>query len=139
MSKIDDAWVREQMQGARIKLGVGNAVLKLLETWTSISLKSPASDEVIQLFSKLALGHAIVEPDPEEVWLPAQPGFIGTGDKIRVMNNAYSGEGGKMHNGRQGTVVGVRHGDIVVRYTDGKSPALDGAHHSPHQLEKKMR
>ena len=41
-----------------------------------------------------------------------------------------------LHNGRRGVVVGVRYGDVIVKMTDGKEPALEGAHYPPQKLEK---
>mgnify|MGYP003347293666 CR=1 FL=1 len=38
MPNVDYTWVREQMQAARVKVGTGNAVLKLLETWETLKL-----------------------------------------------------------------------------------------------------
>ena len=139
MPNIDIAWIREQMQEAKVKVGAGNALLKLLDTWEKIELTDKASKEVVELFSKLALGHSLVKERPDEVWVDAQPGFIIVGDEVRVKNDAYDGTTGAMHNGRRGKVVGVRYGDIIFKSTDGKMPDLDGTHYSPHQLQKRVQ
>ena len=38
MPDVNYEWVRAQMQDARIKVGVGKAILKLLETWEKLDL-----------------------------------------------------------------------------------------------------
>jgi hypothetical protein len=139
MPNIDETWVREQFQAARVKVGVGNAVLKLLKTWSDIDLSDKALNETIEVFAKVALSHALVETPKNEVWLPAQPGFILVADVVRVMHDAYDGDLGRVHNGRVGKVVAVRHGDVVFKSTDGKLPDLDGTHYTPYKLEKRVQ
>jgi hypothetical protein len=46
---------------------------------------------------------------------------------------------GTIHNGRRGSVVGVRYGDVIFNDTDGKNPPLKGVHYSPYKLEKRLR
>ena len=139
MPNVDFTWVREQMQAARVKVGTGNAVLKLLETWETLKLSDNQAKEAIQYFSIFAQGHAVVEDDPNEVWVDARPGGIVIGDQVRVKADAFDGDTGKLHNGRKGKVVGVRYGDIIFKSNDDKSPVIDGAHYSPHQLEKRVQ
>ena len=139
MPEINETWIREQMQAARVKVGAGNAVLKLLETWSKLKLSDNACKEAIDIFSKLALSHSLTPDDPEEVWDDARPGFIFVGDIIRVKNTAFDGEAGQLHNGRRGKVVAVRYGDIIMKSTDDKVPVIDGAHYSPFHLQKKVR
>ena len=139
MPNVDFVWVRDQMQAARVKVGTGTAVLKLLETWESLKLSDNQAKETIQYFSIFAQGHAVVEDDPNEIWVDARPGDIVIGDQVRVKADAFDGDTGKLHNGRRGKVVGVRYGDIIFKSTDDKLPVVDGAHYSPHQLEKRVQ
>jgi hypothetical protein len=139
MPEVNNEWVRAQMQEARVKVGVGNAVIKLLEQWETMKLSDNQTKDALDLFSKLALGHSIVPEKPDELWVDAQPGSILVGDEVRVKADAYDGSTGAMHNGRRGKVVGVRYGDIIFKSMDDKTPVLDGAHYTPHLLQKRIR
>ena len=137
MAEVDNDWVRNQLTENKTKKVVGDSVLKLLATWEQ--LKQPTdknAKDIISIFSKLALGHSIVEDNPNESWIVAQAGFIKVADTDRVRSNAFDGEQGKAYNGRRGKVVGVRYGDVIVKTDDGKTPVLDGIHFKPENLEK---
>ena len=139
MPEVNIDWVRAQMEEAKVKVGVGNAVLKLLEHWETMKLSENQMKDALDLFGKLALGHSIVPEKPDELWIDAQPGAILAGDEVRVKADAYDGSTGAIHNGRRGKVVGVRYGDIIFKSTDDKTPVLDGAHYTPHLLQKRIR
>ena len=139
MPEVNYEWVREQMQGAKVKVGAGNAILKLLEQWEKLNLSENQVKETIETFKHLALGHSIIPEKPSEKWIDAQPGNILVGDEVRVKFDAFQGSTGSIHNGRRGKVVGVRYGDIIFKATDGKKPELEGAHYSPHQLQKRIQ
>lgn len=136
MSEIDPKWVEEQFIKARLKVGVGKAVLKLIDTWSSVNLKGQDVDTAFAIAAKLVQGHAIVEERKDEKWLPVQPGFIKVNDTVRVMSDAFDGELGTIHNGRRGVVTAIRSGDIIIKTNDGVEPLLDGVHYSPYKLEK---
>ena len=142
MSDTDMDWVKEQLTQNKTKKAVGDSVLKLLEVWEQIkeknkSMKVNNSKDIIDIFGKLALGHALVLEDKNEKWVRAQAGAIKVADTVRVMYNAFDEESGKSAmNGRRGKVVGVRYGDIIVKTNDGKTPVIDGAHFKPENLEK---
>lgn len=139
MPEVNEEWVRSQFEAAKVKVASGKAVLKLLETWKSLKLSEVQSKEAVALFSKVALGHALVFESNDETWEPARPGHISVGDEVRIFSDAYDGDLGVIHNGRRGKVVGVRYGDVIFKSTDGKEPLLDGAHYSPYKLEKRIR
>lgn len=139
MPTYNEKWVREQFQAGKVKVGTGKAVLKLLETWSTLELSDKQTQESIEIFSKVALGHALVAESKDEKWIPVQPGFISMGEEVRVKSDAYDGDLGQTHNGRRGKVVAVRYGDVIFRSTDGKEPFLDGAHYSPYVLEKRIQ
>ena len=142
MPEVNFEWVRQQLQEAKAKVGAGNAVLELLKVWgeqTKLSEKS--AQEAVQMFSKLALGTVLVQPEvaSNEVWVPALPGQLVVGDEVRVLPNAFSDSVGVSHNGRRGRVVGIRYGDVIFKSTDGKEPVLEGTHYSPYKLEKLIK
>jgi hypothetical protein len=142
MPEVNFEWVRQQMQDAKVKVGSGNMILKLLEVWADDSkLSSGMAKEAAEMFSKLALNQALSEPKPnaDEIWVQAMPGQIVVGDEVRVKTDAFSDTSGTMHNGRRGKVIGIRYGDIIVNITDNKQPILSGVHYSPDKLEKRVR
>jgi hypothetical protein len=140
MPEVNFDWVRQQMQDSKVKIGTGNALLALLETWNSQQLTDNQVKEVLEYFSKLAAGVNIYEDKSvDEVWIPAMPGQISVGDEVRVLSNAFADKAGVMHNGRRGLIVAIRYGDVIFKSTDGKTPVLEGVHYSPYKLEKRIR
>jgi hypothetical protein len=143
MPEVNYEWIKEQLQAAKVKVGSGKAIIKLLEAWEQIpTLSDPMAREVLDVFPKLARGVAfIVEEDENDyAWIPLQPGQIVVGDIVRVKADAYEDSKlGPIHNGRRGAVAAVRYGDVIFNDTDGKLPELRGAHYSPYKLEKRVR
>ena len=133
---LDMKWVKEQLQAAKVRKPVGDATMKLIELVDTIELTEGQREQAVEMFSKLALGHAHVKINKNELWVPARPGDIKIADEVRVKADAFTGDAGTTHNGRRGVVVGVRYGDVIFKSTDGKEPSLNGAHYSPHALEK---
>lgn len=139
MANLDLDWVKEQLTQNKTKKMTGDAVLQLLDTWESIKRppKTDISKDIIDIFSKLALGHALVKTDKDETWVPVQSGAIKVSEIVRVKFDAFDEESGKHQlNGRKGRVVGVRYGDIIIKTDDNKLPVLDGTHFRPENLEK---
>lgn len=134
--RLDKDWVASQIEAAQVKRPVGNATLKLVEFVDSLNISNETKRQALELTSKIALGHAVVQESADEVWIPVRPGDIRTAEQVRVRADAFSGDLGAIHNGRRGVVIGVRYGDVIVKTTDGRDPYLEGAHYSPHQLEK---
>jgi hypothetical protein len=139
MRKINYEWVKEQFAHAKVRVGTGKAVLKMLKTWEEIEMDQAQSKETLDILAKVGLGHALIEINKDEVWAPAQRGQIKVGDIVRVAHDAFSDSTGHIHNGRLGIVVAVRSGDIIFKSTDLKEPFLDGVHYSPEKLEKRLR
>jgi|TARA_B110000977_G_C11081998_1_gene493220 hypothetical protein len=142
MPEINYEWVKEQLEAAKVKVGSGKAIMKLLETWGDIpKLSENMTEETLMVFSKLAMGHVLKqeENDDDYFWIPLQPGQITVTDIVRVKADAFRDELGPLHNGRLGAVAAVRYGDVIFNSTDGKSPELKGVHYSPYKLEKRMR
>ena len=133
---LDMDWVKTQLQAAKVRKPVGDATIALIELFDSFTLTDEQRAKSMEMFSLLGLGHAYVKTNKNELWMPVRPGDIKTADEVRVRADAYEGETGTVHNGRRGVVVGVRYGDVIIRSTDGKNPALEGAHYPPQMLEK---
>jgi hypothetical protein len=139
MPDINEEWAKEQFAAAKVRVVVGKAVLDRLHTWEKLELKEEHAKAAVEVFSKLALNSSLVEPPKDEVWVPVQPGFLKVGEQIRVVNNAFVDSTGQIHNGRQGIVVAIRHGDVIMRSNDDKEPFLDGVHYSPYKLERRIK
>jgi hypothetical protein len=142
MPEINREWIVEQLQAAKVKVGSGKAIMKLLEAWAELPDLSPAmTDEVLEVFPQIARGHQIKQEEMEDdyVWINLQPGQITVTDVVRVKADAFSDKLGPIHNGRRGTVVAVRYGDVIFNSTDAKLPELKGVHYSPYKLEKRVR
>ena len=138
MAKTDIEWVKRQLENARVPQPVGIAVMRMMEVWSTMNHTDKTRSKTIEVFSELALGHAIVPEDTaaDGRWTPVQPGQIKVAETVRVKPDAYEGDVGVIHNGRIGRVVAVRYGDVIIKSTDDREPVLDGAHYSPHMLEK---
>ena len=142
MADTNMDWVKEQLTQNKTKKAVGDSVLKLLATWDEVkqkneSLKTINPQDIIDIFSKLSMGHALIKEDKNEKWAKAQIGQIKVADTVRVAFNAFDESTGKSNlNGRRGRIVAVRSGDIIVKTDDGKLPVLDGVHIRPEFLEK---
>lgn len=142
MPEINREWVIEQLEAAKVKVGSGKAILKLLDAWAEIpKLSDNMTEEVLNVFPKLARGHVLKTEENEDDyrWEDLQPGQITVGDVVRVKADAFDGNLGAMHNGRRGKVVAVRYGDVIFKSTDNRDPILDGVHYSPYKLEKRYR
>ncbi len=142
MPEINREWVIEQLQAAKVKVGSGKAIMKLLDVWEELPDLSPKmKEEILSTFPLLAQGVVLVEEetDNDYTWTPVLPGQISIGDVVRVKADAFTDKLGPIHNGRRGTVVAVRYGDIIFNDTDGKTPVLRGVHYSPYKLEKRIR
>lgn len=140
MPEVNFDWVRQQMQDAKVKVGTGTALLALLETWNTQKLSETQISETLLYFTKLAASVNIYEDKSEdEIWVPAQPGQLKVGDEVRVLSDAFSDKVGVTHNGRRGTIIAIRYGDIIFKSTDGRAPVLEGVHYSPYKLEKRIK
>jgi len=134
--ELDLTWAKDQIAAARVPVAVGNATLALLRAWGEIEFPNEAQqNQALDLFSSLARNEAVVE-DKNETWQTVYVGFdVKVGDTVRVRKDAFTGDAGRVHNGRQGRVLAKRSGDIIIRSTDDKLPFLDGAHYPPSALE----
>ena len=139
MRNINYNWVKEQFASAKIRVGVGKAVLKMLKTWEEIELDHNQSQQVLEILSKVGLGHSLVPISPEELWVDAMRGQIVVGDIVRVKHDAYTGDLAYLHNGRRGIIVAVRSGDMIFNSTDDFEPKLESVHYRPEVLQKRLR
>jgi hypothetical protein len=138
MGYVDPEWVKEQFVAARLKKGVGLAVLDMLKAWEPVDLTPGDAKLALEVLAKVGLGHALVEENKEEVWVPAQPGQINVSDTVRTKFDAFGPERAS-ENGRLCVVTAIRSGDIIIDSRDGKSPKIDGGHYRPNQLDKRIR
>jgi hypothetical protein len=139
MSAVDTQWVQEQFIQARVKKGIGLAVLDMLKAWEPVDLNPEDAKVALEILSKVALGHALVSTPSTELWVQAQPGQLNVGDIVRIRYDAFDGAKGAGINGRSGIIAAIRSGDIIFNATDQKSPAIEGAHYRPADLEKRIR
>lgn len=139
MPQIDYEWVKQQLTRSATRKPVGDAVMALLKLWETQSLpREEFEAEVIDTFSSLAHGHAIVK-DAEFRWIPIQIGaHVEVGETVRVRLDAFEGEPGRIHNGRIGVVVAKRYGDIIVKHTDGLPATRVEPRYPPNVLEKRV-
>ena len=136
MFEVSEEWVKRQLSSARVRKQVGEAVLSLLNVLGSHEMTDQSRVKTVEVFSRLALGHPIASGQDDRKWVPVTPGRIKVADHVRIRSDAFNGRLGTIHNGREGVVVAIRYGDVIVRMTDGLQPALDGAHYPPEKLEK---
>ena len=140
MGKVNKDWVKEQFTQMKIKVGVGKAILRMLETWDEIDLKEQDARQALELLSKLGMNEFIVPPQGDDVWADTQPGQIKVADVVRVRPDAYTEpELASVHNGKRGVIVAIRSGDVIVKYDDTPygSAEID-PRHSPYKLQKKI-
>lgn len=137
--QVNYDWVKEQFTEAKVRVGVGKAVLKMLETWESLDLTPEQARQALELLQDLGMGHSLVVVAKDEVWVDAKRGQLVVGDQVRVIHDAFDGELGAIHNGRRGVITAIRSGDIIVNSTDGKRPSIDGVHYQPEKLQKRIR
>lgn len=137
--QVNYEWVKEQFTEAKVRIGVGKAVIELLKTWETLDLTPEQARQVLDLLQDLGMGHSLVVVAKDEVWVDARRGQLNVGDRVRVMHDAFDGELGAIHNGRQGVITAIRSGDIIVNSTDGKRPSIDGVHYQPEKLQKRLK
>jgi hypothetical protein len=76
MDNLDMNWVKSQLQAAKVRKPVGDATMKLVELFDSLDLTSEFKKKTIEMFSSLALGHAVVAENKNETWVQVRPGNI---------------------------------------------------------------
>lgn len=143
MAEVDIVWIKEQLTKNKTRRIVGDSVLTLLKCWEDVKEKNKTekidySKDIIAIFSKLSLGHAMVKEEKGETWVQVTAGSIVLADYVRIKYDAFDDKSGKDYNGRRGRIVGIRYGDIIVKSDDNKVPLLDGIHLRPDQLEKRL-
>jgi hypothetical protein len=138
MTEDKATWAKEQMERASVPDEFQEMITRLLKMYWFFEQNDGLDDatmyKIRHTFNELSQGHALVDDDPDSVWVQAKPGNLVIRDRVRVRVDAYTAATGQVHNGREGDVVAIRHGDIHVRYDNG-----DIARHSPHSLDKRLR
>jgi hypothetical protein len=70
--QVNYEWVKEQFIEAKVRVGVGKGVLKMLETWETLDLTPEQARQVLELLQDLAMGHSLVVVAKDEVWVWAE-------------------------------------------------------------------
>jgi hypothetical protein len=136
MTNVNYDWINQQFTAAKVRVGTGKAVLKLLKTWEEIEVSPEQAKEIFEILGKVAQGHSLVQTPKDEVWVQAQPGQLKVGDMIRVRGDAFDGDKGVSFNGKTGRIGAIRSGDIIFGSPD---KTVDGVHFRPADLEKRIR
>lgn len=136
MTNVNYDWVNQQFAAAKVRVGTGKAVLKLLKTWEEIEVTPEQAKEIFSILSRVALGHSLVETPKNEVWVQAQAGQLKVGEVIRVRADAFNGEKGVAFNGKVGKIGAIRSGDVIFASSD---LSLNGVHFRPSELEKRIK
>ena len=138
MTNDKSAWAKAQMEKALVPEEYQDMIQRLVNMYwffeQNNGLDAETMYKIRHTFNELAQGRALVEDNPDEIWVQAKPGNLVIRDRIRVRRDAYTGPTGELHNGREGDIVAIRSGDIHVRYDSG-----DTARHSPHALDKRVK
>lgn len=142
MAKVNLDWVKEQFSEMKVRVVVGKSILKLLETWNEMTLTDEQAKTVAELFTKLSQNQSVIPEKGDEIWIDVIPGQIKVSDTVRIKSDAYTDtELSAMHNGKRGTIVAIRSGDVIVKYDnvqDAGSNATD-PRHSPYKLQKRIK
>lgn len=136
-------WVNEQLRLAgyipenKERVSILNAVDLLFKELEQQRHTPEAERTVVELFYKLASGHAIAPKDvqgaQDHVWKPFRLGDVPNGATVRVRADAYDGDLGRRHNGMVGRLVAARGGEARVQYAE--STEGTGHAHIPDKLE----
>lgn len=145
MTNMD--WARDQLdlagytgKGKGERPQIRNSVEALLVALEK--QRHPSDDytrKVIDLFSKLALGHNIAPKGVQDVgarWVQFVLGEVPVGTTVRVKDDAYTGNHAEEHNGRVGRLAAARGGYAFVVYDESAESV--GQNHAPDKLEALM-
>ena len=133
-----EIWTDEQLRRSELPERITMPVRQLLAAWRHVHHHETDRQDILDAFLRLAQDQALDIPLPENTrWVQVKPGYIAVADIVRVRPNAYSGDVGKRHNGRVCRVVAIRSGDVIVNAIDD-GEKLEGVHHSPFALEKRV-
>lgn len=100
---------------------VRQLILELSDVWSRYPFDKTRA-EAGALFTRLITQKALEARSPER-WVPSKQ-FGRLNAIMRVRLDAYAGDKGMMLNGRRGTAVGMRRGEVVLLLSE---PASDGS------------
>lgn len=135
-------WAREQLRLAGYdtknpsRVSISNSVELLFAELDQMNHTPESRRIVVELFSKLATGHAIAPRQVQDVgarWVPFRLGNVPAGSTVRVKMDAYESAAGHTHNGMVGKLVAARGGYAVVQYSESSEGT--GHRHAPDALE----
>lgn len=141
MTNDRNAWLEEQLTKFDVPEQYRDPITRLVKMcWffdQNFGMDKDTYKRFLDTVVSLAQGHNIAPEDPNSTWVQAKPGMLVIRDYVRVRNDAYSGETGLMHNGKEGRITAIRYGDIHVLYEG--ATGSDTVRHSPHALEKRVQ
>jgi len=124
-------------------------VRKVHETLQPYAVEQPeAVAEACHVLSRLVDGKSLdareywsaqKQAEQQWDWIQALPRTLGPGAIVRVRLDAYdANDPRRVHNGRVGTVAGIRR-DVIVTYTDDAARGVTmGQHHELNKLERQV-
>lgn len=137
MKDTEWGWVSKQLAGTQLDQQTKDAVVYVLERLRQEDLTDDQERATLNTALKLAAGHSIAETPKDERWGPVVPGDYAVKDVVRVKANAFEGELGQRHNGKQGRVVASRNGLVMVVLDDSPSSEIQ-MRYKPEHLERKL-
>jgi hypothetical protein len=137
MKDTEWGWVSKQLAGTELDEATRDAVVYVLETLRKQDLTDDQERAAMNAAVKLAAGHSIAVEKPNERWGPVVPGAYQIKDIVRVKSNAFEGDIGRKHNGKQGRVVASRNGFVMVVLDDSPSSEIQ-MRYKPEHLERKI-
>ena len=90
-----------------------------VHTYTRGTEQTRVQQEAVEVFALLTYGRPLNDsgdPEPARVWGDAVR-YHGVSEIARVRQNYDTSVDGWKFNGREGTIVGIRHGDVIVEFT----------------------
>ena len=77
---------------------------------------------IVAIVTELINHRALPVANSTRRWVPSRQSPPGTGSMVRVKHDAFEGNQGRMYNGREAVVEGVRRGDFIIAFLDGEQP-----------------
>ena len=133
-AQLSDAGYGPDAEGreARLRIGARSVIdticgMKYDERDTWILMDVVATILQTKSLPERLWTEAVQEERASHTWVPFLAGGFTAGAKVRIREDLLSEQGLLIHGGRVGTVKAIRHGRVVLEYTDGKP--LPGPHH----------
>jgi hypothetical protein len=142
------AWAEQQLVDAGYGDFGGDVVKSVLDVVDAMAEAFPEeTSSSVGLVAKLITGTPLGEEDWSEqkkaegyVWRPVVARELRPGQVVRVREDAYTEmQSMYAHNGRQGKVLTIRNGIVVLYDNVGSNVTQMGVTHDPSKLERRVR